>query len=124
MTKELEDPLNPSHKSGEETIIMDVDFVDKFIEVVLVAGTEVDKGLNGLVGVGGDVLTLEGSEDGEGVICEGGEIGDGVVDVGGFVDADEGFVENCEEVAEEVQGYGFFNHGLHLDFVALAGVEF
>ena len=124
MTKELEDPLNPSHKSGEETIIMDVDFVDKFIEVVLVAGAQVDEGLNSLVRVGGDVLALEGGEDGEGVVCEGGEVGDGVVDVGGFVDADEGFVEDCEEIAEEVQGYRFFNHGLHLDFVALAGVEF
>ena len=124
MTKEFEDPLDPSHKRGEETIIMDVDFVDKFIEVVLVAGAEVDEGLNGLVRVGGDVLALEGSEDGEGVVCEGGEVGDGVVDVGRFVDADEGFIEDCEEVAEEVQGYRLFNHGLHLDFVALAGVEF
>ena len=124
MTEEFEDPLNPGHEGGEETIIMDVDFVDKLIEIVLVAGAEVDKGLNGLVRVGGDVLALEGGEDREGVVREGGEVGDGIVDVGGFVDADEGFVEDCEEVAEEVQGYGFFNHGLHLDFVALAGVEF
>ena len=124
MTEELENPFNPGHEGGEEAIIMDVDFVDKFVEVVLVAGAEVDEGLNGLVRVGGDVLALEGGEDGKGVVCEGGEVGDGVVDVGGFVDADEGFIEDCEEVAEEVQGYGFFNYGLHLDFVALAGVEF
>ncbi len=124
MTEELEDPFNPGHKGGEEAIIMDVDFVDKFVEVVLVAGAEVDKGLNGLVRVGGDVLALEGGEDREGVVCEGCEVGDGVVDVGGFVDADQGLVEDCEEVAEEVQGYGFFNYRLHLDLVALAGVEF
>lgn len=124
MTEELEDPLNPSHESGEEAIIMDVNFVDKFVEVVLVASAEVDKSLNSLIRVGGDILTLEGGEDGEGVVCKGGEVGDGVVDVGGFVYADEGFVEDSEEVTEEVQGYGFFNHGLHLDFVALAGIEF
>ena len=124
MTEEFEEPLNPGHEGREETVIMDVDFVDEFVEVVLVAGAEVDKGLNGLVRVGGDVLALEGGEDGESVVCEGGKIGDRVVDVGGLVDADEGFIEDCEEVAEEVQGYGFFNHGLHLDFVALAGVEF
>ena len=124
MTEEFEDPLNPDHEGGEETIIMDVDFVDKLVEVVLVAGAEIDKGLNGLVRVGRDVLALEGGEDGEGVVCEGGKVGDGVVDVGGFINADEGLVEDCEEVAEEVQGYRFFNHGLHLDFVALASVEF
>ena len=124
VTEELEDALNPSHESGEEAIVMDVDFVDEFVEVVLVAGAEVDKSLNGLVRVGGDILTLEGGEDGESVVCKGGEVGDGVVDVGGFVYADEGFVEDCEEVTEEVQGYGFFNNGLHLDFVALAGIEF
>ena len=124
MPKELENPLNPSHESGEEAIIVDVDFVDKFVEVVLVASAEVDKSLNSLVRIGGDILTLEGSEDGECVVCKGGEVGDGVVDVGRFVYADEGFVEDCEEITEEVQGYRFFNHGLHLDFVALAGIEF
>ena len=124
MTEEFEDSLNPDHEGGEETIIMDVDFVDKLVEVVLVAGAEIDKGLNGLVRVGRDVLALEGGEDGEGVVCEGGKVGDGVVDVGGFINADEGLVEDCEEVAEEVQSYGFFNHGLHLDFVALASKEF
>ena len=103
---------------------MDVNFVDKFVEVVLVACTEVDESLNGLVGVGGDVLTLEGGEDGECVVCKGGKVGDGVVDVGRFVYADEGFVEDCEEITEEVKGYRFFNHGLHLNFVALAGIEF
>ena len=123
MTEELEYPFNPGHEGGEETVIMDMNFMDEFVEVVLVAGAEVDKGLNGLVRVCGDVLALEGGENGEGVVCEGGKVRDGVVDVSGLVDADEGFVENCEEVAEEVQGYGLLNHGLHLDFVTLAGVE-
>ena len=102
---------------------MDVHFVHEFVEVVLVASAEVDEGLDGLVGVGGDVLTLSGGEDGEHVLGEGGEVGDGVVDVGGLVDADEGFVEDGEEVAEQVQGDGFFDHGEHLGFVALPGVH-
>lgn len=75
----------------------------KFIEIVFVAGAQVDEGLDGLVGVGADVLALAGGDDGDGVVDEEGEVGDGVVDVCGFVDADEGFVEDGEEVAEEVE---------------------
>ncbi len=97
--------------------------MDEFIEIVLVASAEVDEGLDGLIGVGRNVLALGGGEDGEGVVGEGGEVGDGVIDVGRFVDADEGFVEDGEEVAEEVEGYGFFDYGHHLGFVALAGVH-
>lgn len=85
---------------------MDVDFVDEFIEVVFVAGAEVDEGLDRLVGVGGDVLALGALDGDEHVIGEGGEVGDAVVDVGGFVDAHEGFVEDGEEVSEELEGYG------------------
>jgi hypothetical protein len=33
-----------------------VDFVHEFVEIVFVARAEVDEGLDGLVGVGGDVL--------------------------------------------------------------------
>ena len=60
MAKELEDPLQPAHEGGEEAVIMDVDLVDEFVEVVLVAGAEVDEGLDGLVRVSGDVLALGG----------------------------------------------------------------
>ena len=103
---------------------MDMDFMDEFVEVVLVAGAEVDEGLDGLVGVGGDVLALGGLEHAEHVVGEVGEVGDGGVDIGGFVDAHEGLVEDGEEVAEEVQSDGFFDDGEHHCFVALAGVHF
>ena len=85
---------------------MDVDFVHEFVEVVFVAGAEVDEGLDSLVGVGGDVLPLGALDRAKHVTGEGREVGDAVVDVGGFVDADEGFVEDGEEVAEELEGYG------------------
>lgn len=81
---------------------MDVDLVHEFVEVVLVAGAEVDEGLDSLIGVGRDVLPLGGLDNFDGVIDEHGEVGDAAVDICGFVDANEGFVEDCEEVAEEL----------------------
>ena len=105
MSEELEDPFQPAHELGEEAIIVDVDLVDEFVEVILVPGAEVDEGLDGLVWVGGDVLALGGGDDGDGVVGEGGEVGDGGVDICRFVDADERFVEDGEEVAEELEGY-------------------
>lgn len=102
---------------------MDVHFVYEFVEIILMARTKINEGLNRLVWVRRDVLTLSGGEDGEHVVGEGSEVGDGAVDIGGFVDADEGFVEDGEEVAEEVEGNGFFNHGEHLGFVALSSVH-
>ena len=70
------------------------------------AGAQVDEGLHGLVRVSGDILALRSIYDGDGVVGEGGEVGDAAVDVGGFVDADKGFVEDREEVAEELEGDG------------------
>ncbi len=124
VAQELEDPFQPAHERGEEAVVVDVDFVDEFVEVFLVAGAEVDEGLDGLVGVRRDVLALRRGQDAEHVVGEGREVCDGVVDVGRFVDADEGLVEDSEEVAEEVQGYRFFDYGEHLGFVPLAGVHF
>ncbi len=96
----------------------------ELVEVVLVPPAQVDEGLDGLVGVGGDVLALAGFEDAEHVVGEGGEVGDGGVNVGGFVDAHEGLVEDGEEIAEKVQGHGFFDDGEHHCFVALTSVHF
>ena len=70
--------------------------MNEFVEIILMASAEIDERLDCLVWIGGDVLTLRGGKDGEHVIGEGSEIGNGVVDVGGFVDADEGFVEDGE----------------------------
>ena len=123
VAQEFEDPLQPAHERGEEPVVVDVDLVDELVEVLLVAAAEVDEALDGLVGVGGDVLALGGVEDAEGVVGEGGEVGDGVVDVGGFVDPHEGLVEDGEEVAEEVQRDGFLDDGEHLRLVPLPGVH-
>tara|TARA_R110002060_G_scaffold44781_1_gene56133 strand:+ start:202 stop:669 length:468 start_codon:yes stop_codon:yes gene_type:complete len=56
LAEELEDTFDPAHELGEEAVVMGVDFVDEFVEVVFVALAEVDEGLDCLVGVGGDVL--------------------------------------------------------------------
>lgn len=102
---------------------MDVHFVYEFVEIILMASAKINEGLNCLVRIRRDVLTLSGGEDREHVIGEGSEVGDGAVDIGGFVDADERFVEDGEEVAEELEGDGFFDHGEHLGFVALSSVH-
>lgn len=70
--------------------------MDEFVEALLVAGAEVDESLDGLVGVCGDVLGAGALDYGDGVVGEVGKVGDAVVYVGGFVDADEGLVEDCE----------------------------
>ena len=105
ISQELEDPFQPAHELAEETVVVDVDFVNEFVEVIFVAGAEVDEGLDRLVRVGGDVLALGALDGVEHVVGEGGEVGDAIVDVGGFIDAYEGFVEDGEEVAEELEGY-------------------
>lgn len=105
MAQEFEDAFEPAHELAEEAVVVDVDFVDELVEVVFVAGAEINKGLDRLVRVGGDVLALGALDGDEHVVGEGGEVGDAVVDVGGFVDAHEGFVEDGEEVAEELEGY-------------------
>ena len=105
MPEELEDALQPAHELSEEAVVVDVDFVDKLVEVVLVSSAEVDEGLYSLIRICGDVLAL-GSGDYENcVVGEGGEVGDGGVHVRGFVDADERFVEDGEEITKEVECY-------------------
>ena len=106
LAQEGQDVLDPAHELVEEAVVVAVDLVDELVKVVLVAGAQVDEGLDGLVGVGGDVLALGGFDDGDGVVGEEGEVGDGGVDVGGFVHAYERFVEDGEEVAEELEGVG------------------
>lgn len=102
---------------------MDVHFVYEFVEIVLMASTKINEGLNCLIWIRRDVLTLSRGEDREHVVGEGSEVGDGAVDIGGFVDANEGFVEDGEEVAEEMEGDGFFDYREHLGFVALSSVH-
>ena len=124
VAEKLEDPFQPAHKLGEEAVVVDMDLVDELVEIVLVSCAQVDERLDGLIGVGGDVLALGGGEDGEHVVGKEGEIGHGAVDIGGLVDADEGLVEDGEEVAEEVERDGLLDHGEHLRFVPLAGIHF
>lgn len=123
MAEELEDTFKPAHQLGKQAVIVDVYFVNEFVEIILMASAEIDEGLDCLVWIGRDVLTLSGGEDGEHVIGEGSEVSDRAVDIGGFVDTDEGFVEDSEEIAEEVEGDRFFDHREHLGFVALPSVH-
>ena len=49
---------------------MDVHFVYEFVEVVLMASTKINEGLNCLVRIRRDVLTLSGGKDREHVVGE------------------------------------------------------
>lgn len=123
MAEELEDTFQPAHDLGKQPVIVDVHLVNKFVEVVLMACAKIDEGLDCLIWIRRDVLALSGCEDGEHVVGEGCEVSDGTVDIGGFVDANQGFVKDCEKIAEEVEGDGLFDHGEHLGFVALPSVH-
>lgn len=86
-------------------------------------------------------MALSGSDYGNCVVGKGSEVGNGGIDICGFVDADKRFVEDGEEVAEEVECYGlfrefgsvdavkwdwgthFFDYAEHHSFVSLAGVH-
>ena len=111
VAQKFKDTFQPAHELTEEAVVVDMDLVDEFVKVVFVTGAEIDERLDGLVGVGGDVLALGTIDDGEHVISEGGEVRDAAIDICGFVDADERFVEDCEEVAEELKGYGLLGSG-------------
>lgn len=101
--EELQNAFQPPHKLVEEAIIVDVHLVDEFIEVVLVTCTEINEGLNRLIGIGGHVLTLAGVDYFDGIVDEKSEVSNGVVHVCGFVNADKRFVEDGEEVSEQLE---------------------
>lgn len=61
---------------------MKMNLMYEFIKVFLVTGAEVNKGLNGLVGVCRNILPLSPLDYADHVVCEGGEVGDTVVDIG------------------------------------------
>ena len=102
---------------------MGMNFVNKFVEVLLVAATKINEGLDSLIRVCRNVLALGGGEDGEHIVKEGGEIGNGVVDVGGFVHPDQGLVEDCKKVAEEMQGDWLLDNAKHHSLIPLSSVH-
>ena len=103
MLEEFENRFDPLHERSEEAVVMQVHFVNELVQVVLVTLAEVDEHLYCLVRVGGDVLPLGRFDDADCVIHECSEVGDRAVHIGGFVDTDERFVEDGEEVAEKVE---------------------
>ena len=124
MAEEFKNTFEPAHYLSKQAVVMDVNFMYEFVKIILMASAKVNEGLDRLVWIGRDVLSLSREEDGEHVVGKGGEVADGAVDVGRFVDADEGFVEDGKEVAKEAEGDGFFDHREHLGFVTLSSVHF
>ena len=83
---------------------MNMYLVDELVEVVLMSLTKIYEGLHGLIGISGNILALSLFYHGDHVIYEGRKVGNAAIDVGGLVHADEWFVEDCEKVAEKLQG--------------------
>ena len=79
---------------------MDVYFVYEFVEIVFVSRAKIDEGLNRLIWVCGDVLSLSFFDNNDHVVYEGGKVRYTAIDIGGLVYSDKGFVENCEKVTE------------------------
>jgi fumarate reductase subunit C len=63
LAKEFEYPFYPAHELREETVVVRVDFVNEFVEVVFVSLAEVDESLDGLIGVCGNILFLAFVDD-------------------------------------------------------------
>ena len=103
MAQELKDTFQPTHELIKESVVVDMDLVYKFVEIVLVTRTEIDECLDGLVGICRNLLPLAGFDGLDRVIDEHGEIGNTVVYVRRFIHTDERFIEDGEKIAEELQ---------------------
>ena len=123
MSQKAQDAFQPSHQLAKQPVIVDVYLVHEFVKVVLVACTDVDECLDGLIGICRHILPLALLNDADCVVGKGGEIGDGVVYICGFVYADERLIENGEKITEERQCGRFLNDALHHSFVTLASVQ-
>lgn len=82
---------------------MYVNLVNEFVEVILVTCAEIDEGLNCLVGICRDLLSLASLDSLDCVVDKYGEICNAVVDVRRLVDTNKGFIEDGEEIAEELE---------------------
>lgn len=83
---------------------MNMDLVYKFVKVVFVACTQINKRLNGLVRVCRNFLSLASFYGLDRIIDKHSKVCDAVVHVRRFVNADEWFVKDGKEVAEELEG--------------------
>ena len=77
--------------------------MNEIVEVVFVAGTEIYEGLDCLVGVGRNILTLSSFDYDKHVVRKSREVGNAVINIGGFVDTNKRFIENGEEVTEQLK---------------------
>ena len=85
---------------------MDVDFVDKLVEVVFVPSAKVNEGLNRHIWVSRDVLPLRFIYNGYGIVRKVGKVCNRVINIGRLVDSDKRFVEDGEKITEELQRNG------------------
>ncbi len=102
VTQEVKDTLKPAHKLVKQSIIVLVYFVNEFVELVFVTGTEINESLDSLVGICGDFLPLTSLNCFDRVVYKYCKIGDTAVDIGRFVDADKRLIEDCEQVPEKL----------------------
>lgn len=103
MAQELENAFQPAHELRKEAVIVYVDFMYEFVEIVLVTTTKVDERLHGLIWVGRDVLSLGFVEDSKGIVGEERKISDAIIDICRFVNADKRLIEDGKEVPEKLE---------------------
>lgn len=81
-----------------------MDLVNELVEVIFVSSAKVDECLHSLVGIGRDVGALGCFNRADDVIHEDSEIRDTVVDIRRLVHPNKRFVEDSEQITEQLQG--------------------
>jgi hypothetical protein len=77
--------------------------VHELVEIIFVSRAQIDEGLDRLVGVSRNLLSLTSFDSLDGIVNEHGEVSNAVVHVRRLVNANKRFVENGKEVAEELE---------------------
>jgi hypothetical protein len=58
LAEKLKNTFDPAHQLIKEAVIVEMNLVNKFIEIVFMTLAKVDESLNGLIWICGDVLLL------------------------------------------------------------------
>lgn len=103
MTQKLEDALKPAHKLVEKPVVVGMYLVDELVEIVFMAGTQVNEGLNCLIRICRDLLPLARFNHSNSVVNEHGKVGNTVVDACRLVDTNKRFIENGEQISEQME---------------------
>jgi len=135
VAEEGENDFDPFHEMGEEEVfVVDVDFVNEFIEFFFVTRTEVDEGLYKFIGIGGkvyvsyiifqdDTLVFCFLDDFDEIVYKVFKVYNTIVDIRGIVHFCKGFVEDGDHVSQKTCSNTFEDQRHHLLLVSLPRIQ-